>query len=907
MLDLFRIRPVFDLPFVGRSADWARIGARLIFWALALLTLTSLALQLSAWRTEFKIAGPFAAETNPPRASLIMEVPQGQQAPWWGKPLIGDDSANPFQSLLKLRIDGREMGPPHSSHETIRTGTTTGFSHWGSHVIFSLPPGVRNGPETTVTLQSVIRPKAWVTPALAILSALLGWLTYYDTLSSLAKRRGRQLTAFVVGIPHSIRFGLCRAGVAASAGALLGRLPYSDTLRSFAKRRGRQLAGFVLRIPHLMLFGLCWVGVTASAVYVASSLYASATGWALPTTALMRWSPVAEWAASNEPYFGYLLLMLAGVGTAATWLMSSSALHRPVVASNEQSMRTLLAWCGLPIAASAFVLSVSAMWAGVVRSSDWHYANLGGLIPFSDAGYYLAAAFDQARDGVWNVMALRRPLAASFRSVLLIFGNSSLPSMLILQACLVAGAACFAAWAIVLWRGVWAGLVFFALTYIYARSFVPTTLTEPAGLFWALLSIPFFIKSFRDRSASAALVAFAMTTAALMTRMGSMFTIPALLVWLVWQFADGIGARLRIGLAAVVILLGVLGLNTLLLKTYGTGQDGTGSNFSYTLCGLTIGTSWQGCPAKLANEGKALTGDEAALTERLYSMAWTSFRAKPEIFFSGLADNLDKFTSDFPTVIWRGYLAALDEPDWLFRNTLTAICLAGLAYIITRRAKSAELAFWTFLWASIAASASLIYVDDGSRTLAASWPLIAMFFAMGMSSPAMTPAMASPRLSQYGWIGLAAAATLFLSVPWMAHRFSSPQASLDAALELKNDEAFVFGGRRMSGLLVVRDDTPLRPDVPSIHLSQFEGILKLSGIEIEQALIHPTLPPLPFAFVFAPRLEKDSVSASLYIVPPEVVERRDVPTWHFNLKRWGYRPGGHGEYWFYVTKAEPWP
>jgi hypothetical protein len=42
-------------------------------------------------------------------------------------------------------------------------------------------------------------------------------------------------------------------------------------------------------------------------------------------------------------------------------------------------------------------------------------------------------------------------------------------------------------------------------------------------------------------------------------------------------------------------------------------------------------------------------------------------------------------------------------------------------------------------------------------------------------------------------------------------------------------------------------------------------------------------------------------------VPPEVVERRDVPTWHFNLKRWGYRPGGHGEYWFYVTKAEPWP
>jgi hypothetical protein len=67
------------------------------------------------------------------------------------------------------------------------------------------------------------------------------------------------------------------------------------------------------------------------------------------------------------------------------------------------------------------------------------------------------------------------------------------------------------------------------------------------------------------------------------------------------------------------------------------------------------------------------------------------------------------------------------------------------------------------------------------------------------------------------------------------------------------------------------------------------------------------LPPLPFGLVFAPRLEKGSVSAFLYIVPPEVVEHREVPSWHFNLKRWGYKPGGYGEYWFYVTKAEPWP
>jgi hypothetical protein len=858
MVDLFGIRPFAFVPASGRQIPHhAATVARLIFWPLLVLALMSVALQFGAWHTEFKIAGPFAAETNPPRASLMLEVPHELRAPWWRKPLVGDDGANPFRSPLELRIDGREMGPPHSPHETIRTGETTGFSHWGTQIIFSLPPGVRNGPETIATLRYVVRPKIWVASALAIFSALLGCLIYFEALRSL----GRRLAA--------------------------------------------QPKVFVLRIPYLILSMLCWAGLAASAVYVASSLYALATGWALPTTALIRWSPSARWAASNEPYLGYLLLMLAGAGTATTWLIGPT--HRPLPESNERSLRRLLACCGFPIVACAFIFGISAMWAGIIRPGDFHYANVGGLVPFSDAGDYLAAAFDQVWDGVWNAMALRRPLAAGFRSVLLILSNFSLPSMLILQACLVAGAACFATWAIIVWRGVWAGTAFFALTYIYDRIFVPTTLTEPAGLFWALLSIPFFIEAFRNRSAGAALIGFAMTTAALMTRMGSMFTIPALLIWLVWQFGNGIAARLRIGIAAVVVLLGVLGLNTLLLKTYGANQT-TGSNFSYTLCGLTIGTGWEGCPAQLAKKGEALTGDEAAVADQLYSMAWTNFRARPEIFFSRLADNLEKFASDFPNVIWRGYLTAVSEPNWLFRNTLTAICFAGLAYIFARRAKSVELSFWVLLWASIVASSSLIYYDDGPRTLAASHPLIALFFAIGMSSPASTPATESPRfrLSRYGWTGLTAAALLFVCLPWMAHRFSSGGGLVNAAPPQKKDEAFVFGGRRMSGFLVVSQGMPLRNDVPSIHLSEFEGILRQSGIEQYQDLIQPVLPPLPFGFVFAPHLEKGSVRAPLYIVPPEVLERRDVPAWHFYFKRWGYKPG-YGEYWFYVTKAEPWP
>ena len=87
---------------------------------------------------------------------------------------------------------------------------------------------------------------------------------------------------------------------------------------------------------------------------------------------------------------------------------------RQLVESNELRMLAeLLLWGGLPIAACAFVLGISAMWAGMVRPGDFDYVNIGGLVPFRDGHDHLASAFDQARDGIWNRCALRRPLAAA--------------------------------------------------------------------------------------------------------------------------------------------------------------------------------------------------------------------------------------------------------------------------------------------------------------------------------------------------------------------------------------------------------------------------------------------------------------------------------------------------------------
>ena len=458
-------------------------------------------------------------------------------------------------------------------------------------------------------------------------------------------------------------------------------------------------------------------------------------------------------------------------------------------------------------------------------------------------------------------------------------------------------------------EGIWAAIAFFGLTYIYAHYFVATTLTELLGLFWALLSVPFFIEAFRTGSVKPALVAFAMTIVALMTRMGSMFTIPVLLLWLFWQFGHGIAAKLRIGVVSIGILLGVLGRNSLLQKAYGTSQGSPGGNFAYVLCGLTISTGWQGCPAKLAAEGGPLLDDEATVATQLYSLAWKNFSAQPKIFFRRLADGAEAFASQFPDVIWRGYGVAIEEPDWLFRNALTAISLMGFLLIAVRRANSIELTFWALLWASIVASSSMVYFDDGSRTLAASHPLMALFFAMGLSSPILAPGEAPSlsRSSRYGSLGLIVTAALFVCVPWIAHRFSPISAMGGNSLVSKRDEALVFGGRRMSGFLVVEDGLPLRNDVPTLHFADFQAIIEQSEVESYQGLLRPVTPPLPFGFIFAPRLEKDSLSWNQFIVPADVMERRDIPAWHFQLEPWQHKPNALGTYWFYVTRAAPWP
>ena len=118
-------------------------------------------------------------------------------------------------------------------------------------------------------------------------------------------------------------------------------------------------------------------GACSFVLYLACTLFALAAGWALPTTALIRWSPIAQWMSRNEPSLPYVLLACAGLGVAAAWLRPLFNLAEADQAKDGAALRVFPA-LGPAHHGMCSHFSISGMWAGVVRPGDLVATRSGG-------------------------------------------------------------------------------------------------------------------------------------------------------------------------------------------------------------------------------------------------------------------------------------------------------------------------------------------------------------------------------------------------------------------------------------------------------------------------------------------------------------------------------------------------
>jgi hypothetical protein len=599
----------------------------------------------------------------------------------------------------------------------------------------------------------------------------------------------------------------------------------------------------------------------------------------------------------------YVLLLLLVTCAVASWI---ARLWKFDISSAEDATNRLLAHSALFLTSCLVLLSISGLWTGLARAGD-SQLSLVGLIPFSDAGGYLSYAQDFYKDGIMDGWVLRRPWAAAARTALLGIAGLSYTNMMLLQGLLLSGAICFGARAINRWRGTYAAGIYVCLMFMACRSFLTTPLTEGVGLFWALLGIPFLIGALRFGSLRDALVGLCLTTLSLMNRMGAMFLVPSLVLWIVWRFGKGIRQKCLIGLAAISIVLVFAVGNVVLEKIYGGLEVMPGGNFAYTMCGLSLGpgSTWSSCLSKYDTELHSLPSG-APEEPFLARKALANIVSDPKPLIKALWSNFHSFLYSWTGVLISGY-DAVQPPPWFRPRMLTATAYFGLAWLMWRRRETKEISFWLLVCVAVGASASLVWADDGRRVMSSAYPLMATFLASGLFRPSHSPAVRPRSTAAH----TAALVLVFSSIvfagfgPLFLARLGVGQNNDKPAADADSNVYYVYGGARSTGVLVMPDGADLPITVPSLHFSEFERLVVRSRIEpYYHGLIHPTAPKPPFGFIEPPRMEKDRSGAVLFIVPPEVMLQKDVYGWRLTTMPWQSKPGV-ANYWFFVTQAEP--
>jgi hypothetical protein len=656
-----------------------------ILWFLALLMQAGVAHRQDAW------AGPFPTEA-PESPVVVLRI--GQSRPLPGLTDTGGDNLeNPSRSSVAVTVAGERWEVGHTLHAELRAGRTRAFSHWGNQLYLVLPSGLANGPQLLITADYTLQPRPWVTPTLLFATLLVGAL---------------------------------RVGMAIVAETSQGFVRRLKVLRRAACMTGVVLGGAAL---------------TAYAIVI---IYGWIAGYALPTVALFDVFPAMRRLAAWEPNAPNALYALAGVGAILEWLIrwgeAPPAIERPESSGMMRGGRLAVLF-GAVFLTLLFVMS-NGGWRGVVNPADGNYFSIAGLLPHSDAADYFFGAADLSVNGRWDDVASQRPIAAAIRTGIVAVGGTYVAS-LVLQAALLAICAAVAILGVAEILGVWSAMAFAGLLLGLERPYVTTTMTETLGLGVAVLSAPFLLRGLRDQSYSSALAAFGLVTAALLIRMGSMFTLPFLAAWVI--FLGLRAGAARAALAGVALVCAALWFaQWALLRLFGDASLGIGGDFSYILCGLTTGTDWEHCQL----EARA-TNSTQPITSIAFEKAWQAFQGDPGMTAHSLMRNVVYYVDDFPILLFRQYTRIVSiRPEWIAVGFVLPILIVAVR--IKTPFFTRAMGFFVLLFMTTVASAAFLFVADGPRTLIVTNVLVALGLTLGFALPGAPRPAASPSPVRFG-------------------------------------------------------------------------------------------------------------------------------------------------------------
>jgi hypothetical protein len=381
----------------------------------------------------------------------------------------------------------------------------------------------------------------------------------------------------------------------------------------------------------------------------------------------------------------------------------------------------------LALTLTAFALPVSALWSSGQSESYL----LGGLLPFSDAGYYYQDALRLLNGFPTSNFSARRPLSTGLLTFLLWITGHNLQAALAVLTGLAA--VCCILFARQLWQkyGPFVGAFTLVFLFCFYRGQSGKTMSETFGLGLGALAAVLLLKSATSHQKIPALLGLFFLTMALNARAGAFLILPALLVWGSLSFSRERSSRLRFfGLGTAAIAAGFL-INAILVRVIAS-EGSAFSNFTYTLYGLVVGGAGWGQIGSDHPEVMLLPISEQQ--EQIYHLIWQAFLANPGLTFTGALKSWRMFLStDYYSVF------CFIGDNNTIPGTFTRLALYALSAVgLVSSARASRRPESTLVWAvtlGVLLSVPFAPPLDSSRmrAYAATIPLMTLIPAAGIS------------------------------------------------------------------------------------------------------------------------------------------------------------------------------
>lgn len=608
----------------------------------------------------------------------------------------------------------------------------------------------------------------------------------------------------------------------------------------YAWKRGAAREKLALALSCLFLTLPVWGIILFSLAFLFSMAIFFCLGYALPAAPFVAAMPSRYLTAPDLRNF---LLLWAMCGLAWAWLAhpAASPLHTVKKRVEAHICRLLATW-GFWVILALLTIQLDLNWAGLNSG----YGDILGLLSFSDAYAYWADIRLLPDFGYWPWLSSRRPLAGALRTVTGLGGSHQ--GILFMQTLLLAVASWLAVRAVSRWKGIWAGAAFLAFCVVHAGAYTSSTLTETLGLLVALLAVACTAEGMRRRSFAALITGVGILWIALLIRMGAMFLPLCLGIYILCLALHRKKAFLRCCAGLVFVLLLGLGLSGICQKLYAHPGMTLGSNFAYTLYGLSMGSDWTAGTAL----AKGFQGTEQEFAKFLTGRAWQNIKTDPAPLLGSLRDDAKRYKKSFFTFSMGGAFGHPLPPHCL--KIYIGLCLAGLLAAAWHKGRALlpELGFALSVLAGMFLSAPIIWTDGGARVLITGYPFVWIVLILFFTAPASVAAPSIVRGKDYGWT-LVYGGILLVSSLIVPNFFPfSPVLP-----KSPDSEQLVISTDPMASILVyVAEDEQRRPtDIPAVSHATWEKALSVKLFPGAEAIPWPT-PPFVYGFFIAKNDDK---------------------------------------------------